>query len=156
MDLGCGSGLLAAHVCEFNDVLAGVDLPAKMLGRAAHRGNYDELVKADVHEFLTSGNTRFDVMVALDVLIYVGETHSLLKVAAARCDPAALIIFSTETFDGEGFTLLPSGRYAHADSYVDACAMRHRFKIKQRPQTIIRTEQGQPVAGSLHVLVKSH
>ncbi len=94
-------------------------------------------------------------MVALDVLIYVGETDSLLKAAAARCDPAAVIILSTETFDGEGFTLLPSGRYAHADSYVDACAMRYGFKIKQRQQTIIRTEQGQPVDGSLHVLVKS-
>ena len=85
-------------------------------------------MKADVHEFLTSGNTRFDVMVALDVLIYVGETDSLLKAAAARCDLAALIILSTETFDGEGFTLLPSGGYAHADSYVDACAMRHGLK----------------------------
>ena len=73
-----------------------------MLGRAAHTGNYDELVKADVHDFLTSGNTCFDVMVALDVLIYVGETDSLLKAAAARCDPAALIILSTETFEGEG------------------------------------------------------
>lgn len=155
LDLGCGTGLLAAHVRDFTDVLVGVDLSAKMLGRAAHTGNYDELVKADVHDFLTSGNTCFDVMVALDVLIYVGETDSLLKAAAARCDPAALIILSTETFEGEGFTLLPSGRYAHADSYVDTCAMRHGFEIKQRQQTIIRTEQGQPVAGSLHVLVKS-
>lgn len=131
MDLGCGTELLGPHVRDFPDVLVGVDLSTKMLGRAAHTGNYDELVKADVHDFLTSGKTRFDVMVALDILIYVGETNSLLKTAAARCDPATLIILSTENFDGSGYTLLPGGRYAHSDSYVDACAMRRGFEIKQ-------------------------
>ena len=156
LDLGCGTGLLGKHVRGFVDVLVGVDLSSKMLERATATGHYDKLVKAEAHEFLVTSETGFDVIVALDVLIYVGEMESLLAAAAGCCALGSHIVLSTESLDGNGFALLPSGRYAHADSYVDSCAARHGFSIERRDRTIIRTEQGTPVSGTLHVLTRSH
>ena len=156
LDLGCGTGLLGRHVRDFADVLVGVDLSSKMLERAAATGHYDELIKAEAHEFLTSCKTGFDVIVALDVLIYIGEMESLLAAAAGCCTAGSHIVLSTESLDGTGFALMPSGRYSHADSYVDSCAAGHDFTIERRDRTIIRTEQGKPVSGTLHVLRRSH
>lgn len=156
LDLGCGTGLLGPHVRDIADYLVGVDLSSKMLQRAAETGCYDKLVKADVHDFLASCKGDFDVIVALDVLIYVGEIDSLLAAAATCCASETLMVLSTEGLPSGDFALQPTGRYAHSDEYVDKCAARHGFSLQRREQKTLRIEQGQPVEGSVHVLCRLH
>lgn len=153
LDLGCGTGLLAPHIRPLTDMLTGLDLSAKMLNHARKTNLYDQLVKADAHEFLTACDVKFDLVLALDVLIYVGDVEALFEGLACVCMPGARIILSTETTAGEGFTLQQTGRYAHADSYLAACANRYGLHVEHHQPAIIRVERGQPVAGSIHSLM---
>ncbi len=59
LDAGCGTGLCATHLARRADRLDGVDLSEKMLRRAAERELYDQLVKAELTEYLLRprGNT---------------------------------------------------------------------------------------------------
>ena len=153
LDLGCGTGLLAPHIRPLTDMLVGVDLSAKMIDHARRTKLYDQLVKTDAHEFLTACDMEFDLVLALDVLIYVGDVEELFEGLTGVCLPGARVILSTETFAGEGFALQQTGRYAHADSYLAACATQYGFIVEHHQPTDIRVERGQPVAGSIHSLV---
>src|SRR5690606_29734993 len=73
LDLGCGTGLTGAAFRAVAGRLVGVDLSPRMLGYAQQRGVYDELQQCDLVEFLQSTDERFDLIVAADVLIYLGD-----------------------------------------------------------------------------------
>jgi predicted TPR repeat methyltransferase len=64
--------------------------------------------------------------------------------------PGGLLVFSTEAFQGEGFRLQTSGRFAHAAGYVRQTAGA-AFEERSRVDTTIRTEGVRHVAGELFV-----
>lgn len=114
-DLGCGTGLMGELLRPHIRLrLAGADLSAGMLKRAHERGCYDELHCAELVEYLTasacqssssgkasagggaSGSGLFDLLVAADVLVYVGDLQPFLTAAHAATANGALLAFSTE------------------------------------------------------------
>ena len=123
LDLGCGTGLLAPLVREkVRGPLVGVDLSPKMLARCRARGLYDALHLADAAEWLRAGPPGvFAQMFAADVLIYVGDARPLLAAAAHGLAAGGSLLLSVEALEeeaGEGFRLMPSGRYAHTDLHI--------------------------------------
>lgn len=116
-DLGCGTGLCGPLLKPWARSLAGCDLSAGMLERAAPRRVYDELLKAELVQFLAERPAAFDVLVSADTLIYIGELAPMFAAAHAALRPGGTLVFTLEALDdadAADFRLTESGRYAHA------------------------------------------
>jgi predicted TPR repeat methyltransferase len=119
LDAGCGTGLCGPHLVKYVRRLVGVDLSAQMLERARLRGCYDELVKADLVDFLRGHPESFDVIVAADTLIYFGALNEFCALAhGALCAEGLLVVTIELVVDGaqdrSGFHLNVHGRYPSA------------------------------------------
>ncbi len=155
LDLGCGTGLAAPSLGAFGGAITGVDLSARMLERAAARGLYADLVKAEARHYLETCDREWDLVVAADVLIYFGAMEALFTAVAACLAPGGLFAFSVETLadDAGDFKVRPSGRFAHAPAYIARLAA--DFEIVGWERATVRLEVQKPVAGLFVVLQKS-
>lgn len=155
LDLGCGTGLCAPLLAPHCDALDGVDLSAVMLERARERGLYRTLVQTDIGAFLAGSSQRLDLVVAADVMIYVGDLAQVFREVARLLDPGGLFAMTIETpTNADELQLLPSLRYAHAQSYVERLAMDCGLAVKEVVAAPIRSEQGRPVQGRYVYLVR--
>lgn len=151
LDLGCGTGLAATELQPFGPTLIGVDLSAGMLAEAAKRGGYSELVKAEAVTYLETVANRFDLIFAADSLIYMGDLGPLLRAVAGAMVPGGLFALSIEVAPGPGFTLQPSGRFAHSLDYIKATAT--DFDLLEFMESNLRLEAGRRVSG-LYIVMK--
>jgi predicted TPR repeat methyltransferase len=153
-DLGCGTGLMGPHLAGA-DELVGIDLSPRMLDQARKKNLYTRLVAADLIEFLDAESASFDLLVAADVLIYMGTLDALFKAALARASPGALFAFSTETTSEGDWQLRRSGRYAHAPGFVRRCAEDAGWSVLVQEPAQVRLESQAPVAGHIHLLSRA-
>ena len=153
LDLGCGTGLCGPLVRPRAAVLTGVDVSARMLDKARALGVYDRLAQADIVDFLAVEADRFDLVLAADVFIYVGDLMRVFALLERRMT-RGLFCFSVETLEGEGadLRLLPSLRYAHARPYLVRLATQHSFEVAAAEHAPVREDQGEPVDGLYMVL----
>ncbi|MGE0650884.1 MAG: tetratricopeptide repeat protein [Alphaproteobacteria bacterium] len=149
IDLGCGTGLSGEAFRPFARYLAGVDLSGEMIKRAREKGVYEDLMQDDVIDALGAARDRFNLFVCTDVLIYIGGAADIFAASAAVAAPGALFCVSTEFYEGEGYVLRPTGRYAHADTYMCDVATAKGFVEIARETTVIREEKMRPIEGRL-------
>lgn len=151
IDLGCGTGLCGALLRPYARTLAGVDLSPQMLEQALRRGVYDELVCADIAAALQGRSS--DLLVAADVLVYLGDLQPLLRAARKALRAGGVFAFSVEALDGNGdYVLRSSGRYAHSENYLRALAQAHGFTVDSLAADTLRHDAGNQVAGYIAVL----
>jgi predicted TPR repeat methyltransferase len=151
LDLGCGTGLAAAPLRRFGGRLIGVDLSGNMLAVATDRSIYDALIKSDVMDYLRTTNSTFDLVFAADLLIYFGRLDDLADAIARSLAPGGIFAASIERSNEHDVLLLPSGRFAHSETYFES-AMAGHFDIERKLQTELRIEAGAPVTGVLYVM----
>ena len=151
LDLGCGTGLCAAFLRPYARRLAGVDLSAGMLAKAAERGLYDHLEVADLLGVLGEGCARWDLLVAADTLPYLGDLAGVFDGAAAALRPGGWLAFSTETCDSDSHLLKGNGRFAHGPRYIQRLAA-GRFEIAAHASATLRREAASPVEGDFYLL----
>jgi predicted TPR repeat methyltransferase len=118
IDLGCGTGLSGRGLSEISNNLTGIDISENMISEAKKLHFYDNLVVEDIVEFLDSSHNQYDLFVALDVLIYIGDAELFIKSIIKCCKPNSLVVFSIEVQKEKGYSLLRSSRYAHSDEYI--------------------------------------
>lgn len=120
LDAGCGTGLMGEILRPYASQLIGVDLSSGMLKRARSTQAYDELVCADLEEYLDSVNARFDLIVSSDTFNYFGDLGKLLRVSIAALKPGGILAFSVEQgpLSDDCFRLMPHGRYIHSPHYL--------------------------------------
>jgi predicted TPR repeat methyltransferase len=153
LDVGCGTGLAGVLFKPLAKRLAGVDLSDKMVKQAEKRRIYDDLAVGDLVEYLRAATGRFDVALAVDVLVYIGDLEEVFAATATTVRPGGLFAFSVETSDDvETFALLSSHRYAHGEGYLRTLAEKHGFRVLEATQVVLRSEGGQPVWGHVVVL----
>ncbi|WP_280152188.1 tetratricopeptide repeat protein [Piscinibacter sp. XHJ-5] len=149
LDLGCGTGLCGPLLQPLAGRIDGVDLSGRMLDKARTRGVYDELAQADVVQYLQSTAGRYDLVVAADVFIYIGDLDAVFA-GVHRVMDAGVFCFSVEALDdGRDFALRSSQRYAHSEGYLRALAKRHGFDVAQVLQRTLREDQREPITGLL-------
>jgi len=149
LDLGCGTGLLGPLIRPLARTLIGVDLSANMLQKAAERRVYDELIKAELRQFLESRNGSFDLVIAADVLVYLGDLSGVFAALRGALRGGGWFSFSVEASDGDNFALTPAGRYKHSRGYCEKLASDHGFAVAQIEPRAIRHENGVDVNGYL-------
>jgi predicted TPR repeat methyltransferase len=147
LDLGCGTGLAGPLLREGRSRLVGVDISAGMLGKAAARGVYDELIAAEMVGFLGRTPERFDLVFAADALVYLGDLAPFFAAAARATTPGALVVFNLEATEGEPYRLLPSGRFAHDVRGLSDLASPW-FRLKTLQREILRSEGRDKVEGA--------
>lgn len=158
LDLGCGSGLCGPLLRPVSNQLHGLDISAGMLQKARGLALYDHLFHADALEFLGETSHRYNLVVAADVLIYIGDLAALFALVA-RCLLAggqfAFTLEQLEETGGRDVQLMPTMRYAHSETYVRRMAAQHGFEVKHIENQTLRFEKGLPLPGLFVYLHKS-
>jgi predicted TPR repeat methyltransferase len=151
LDAGCGTGLCGPWLAPYASHLAGVDLSAQMLARAAPRQVYDELIKAELTAYLEASANAFDLIVSADTLCYFGDLATVARAAHAALHEDGVLIFTveeaTDDAGGAGYRINPHGRYSHAAEYVEAVLGGAGFKHVEIEHAALRSEAGLQVAG---------
>jgi predicted TPR repeat methyltransferase len=152
LDVGCGTGLCGPLLRPWARTLVGVDLSPKMLGKARERGGYDELECAELVAYLSGQSQRFDVGVAADVLVYIGDLSKVFAGMRSVLRPGGLFGLSVEAGDGTDFILQPTHRYAHSLGYIRRLAAAHGFAIESAESRVLRKNRDTDVSGHLIVM----
>jgi predicted TPR repeat methyltransferase/uncharacterized coiled-coil protein SlyX len=152
LDLGCGTGLCGPFLRPLAGRLVGVDLSGRMLAKAAERGLYDELVQADIVAHLAGLRADVDLIVAADVLVYLGDLAALFAAVQHALRPGGCFVFTIESQDDADYVLCATRRYAHADAYVQRLAQEHDFNVEALRPCVLRTNNGADVEGRVVTL----
>lgn len=152
-DLGCGTGLAGLAVRDRVDWLGGVDLSAAMIKGARDKNIYDELIVGEMTQALSGLAAPCDLIVAADVLTYVGALEELFSAVREKLAPGGLFAFTLQRHDGEGFVLGAEHRFSHSRVYIENLA--RAFRVLKIAEAVSRREKGADVPGLLAVLQKS-
>jgi predicted TPR repeat methyltransferase len=147
LDLGCGTGLAGAVFQPLAARLDGVDLSPAMIEKARARGIYDDLVVADLETALGTAGAFYDLILAADTVVYLGDLGPVFRGAAARLAPDGYFLFTTEAKDGDGFELGPKRRWRHSDAYLRATAAAAGLSVAGLVAATPRHEANLPVEG---------
>ena len=147
LDLGCGTGLAGKSFRDLARRLDGVDLSPGMIERAHGLGIYENLVVADVETFQKRKGHSYDLILAADVLVYLGDLAAVFRGAASRLKPGGFFLFTLEKQDAPGYALGPKRRYRHSRSYVTEEAARAGFEVMGLLECSPRQDAGVPVEG---------
>jgi predicted TPR repeat methyltransferase len=147
LDLGCGTGLMGEAVKDWALRLDGVDLSPQMIRRARARHIYDELHVADICAWLAEPGRNYDLILAADTIVYMGDLAPLFSGVHSRLVHGGSYLFTAETQEGGGFALGPKRRWRHSESYLRLEAERAGLRLSGLMACVPRTEAGEPVAG---------
>ncbi|AIJ67726.1 class I SAM-dependent DNA methyltransferase [Brucella suis] len=157
LDLGCGTGLSADALDDMAAHKTGVDISENMIEVAYEKGDYDALFVGEAVRFLESTEEEnWDLIVATDVLPYMGELERFFAGVAEHLNSGGHFGFSSETLDdnrlaGRAFVVGDYQRFAHAQSYVRAMLDSHGMDCIRCEDITVRSEQGVPVPGHLYI-----
>ena len=151
LDMGCGTGLSGEAFQDLTEKLIGLDLSPKMLEVAGKKGLYDSLHETDICSFLRESRASFDLILAADVFIYIGDLREIFTLVKKRAAAGGIFLFSTELAD-QDFCLKPMGRYGHAESYIRELAHENGLSVLKVTASNIRKEKEEWIAGNLYML----
>jgi len=154
IDLGCGTGLTGKELRDISNNLTGIDLSSNMVAKAMEQDVYDRLFEGDIVDILSSSKETYDLFIALDVFIYIGELIKMFKTVRQCCNKNALFIFSVETQTEDGYSLLKSARYAHSDGYILNTAS-DGFKLIESQEVKLRKEKEGWIDGKIFIMQAS-
>lgn len=152
LDAGCGTGLCGDFLRPYAGQLSGVDLSAGMLTKASGRKLYDELIKAELTQFMEQKSAAYDLIVSADTLCYFGSLEAVFLAAAKALKPVGLLAFTLEDTGAEqGVVLAQTGRYAHKSDYVKKSLSAAGLQVQRFESVVLRSEGKEPVNGHLVV-----
>lgn len=155
MDLGCGTGLSGQVFHDLADYLAGIDISKKMLEKASSKDIYDDLLVGDICEQLLQLPEPYDLFIATDVFIYIGNLGPIFRTVSSKANPGAYFVFSIESEQEKDFILRSSGRYAHSGEYIKKVAADNNFTVIAQEKAGIRKEKDAWIPGEIYLLQKN-
>jgi predicted TPR repeat methyltransferase len=157
IDLGCGTGLLAADLGAMAERVSGVDLSARMIAKARATGHYHRLVVAEMVAFLAAEPAGgADLLVALDAAVYLGDLSPFFVAAAGAAARGALLAFTLQRLDPPTarWRLAEDLRYWHAPPYVSEALAAAGWRVAIAREVSTRKDRGEPVPGLLVVAAR--
>jgi len=154
IDLGCGTGLTGKELRDISKNITGIDLSSNMVAKTRELDVYDRLIVGDIVDILSSSKEKYDLFIALDVLVYIGELTKIFKTVRNCCNKNALFICSTESQLDDGYSLLKTGRYSHSESYILKTAS-DGFKLIDSQEVNLRKEKEGWIDGKIFILQAS-
>lgn len=155
LDLGCGTGLCGEFIKPFAKTVTGVDLSENMLEMAREKNIYDILHCGDFNSFLTNKTAAYDLIVAGDALVYLGNIETLFQMIQQALRNNGYFIFNTEISESEDYKMNQSGRFSHHKKYIETLSKKNNLSVKYYEKVITRMQNNEPVYGHLYVLQRN-
>jgi predicted TPR repeat methyltransferase len=153
LDLGCGTGLAGAAFRDCADLFEGVDLSVGMIAEARAKCIYDVLYVGDVLDHLRSLPDRtFDLVLAADLLVYIGDVAPLFTEIARILARDGLFAFSAESHGGGGYVIGSEMRYAHSQTYLHETVRQVDLSPRLLNPGTTRRNKGAVVPGLIGVI----
>jgi predicted TPR repeat methyltransferase len=149
LDTGCGTGLAGAAVRDLASHLAGFDIAPRMVEKARARGIYDTLWVGELVDSLLARPDAFDLILAADVLVYVGDLAPVMAAVATSLAGGGHFAFTCERGEGDGFLLHEGRRFAHGEAHIRKAVATAGMTLNHLVPFSARTDRGQPVPGWL-------
>ncbi|MBL8310381.1 MAG: tetratricopeptide repeat protein [Burkholderiales bacterium] len=150
LDLGCGTGLLGASLGAIDGHFVGVDLSMPMIDEAKKHKAYTRFHHVNLLDALDATDANeFEVIVAADVMIYVGALETPLRDAFKVLKPGGWLFFSCERApeDGPDLVVEKSLRYSHKESHVRRLLAEDGYVEVAIEDVDLRTEGGVAIPG---------
>lgn len=155
LDLGCGTGICGE---KFNGIcthITGVDLSEKMIEKAREKNVYNKLHTVDIYDFINNSSLKYDLVIAADVFIYIGNIREIVKTIYSQQEDYGYFLFSIEkSSNHENFHLRSTGRYSHSVNYIQTILNDTSYNIIKSLPTIIRNEKGIDIDGIVYLCQK--
>jgi predicted TPR repeat methyltransferase len=123
-----------------------------MIEKARGRGIYDTLTVGDIESALAAPGPSYDLILAADTLVYLGDLAPVFRGARRRLAEDGYFLFTVEAAD-DGFALGPKRRWRHSDAYLRAAAAAAGFTVAGLVAAAPRREANLPVSGFAVALV---
>jgi predicted TPR repeat methyltransferase len=127
--------------------LDGIDLSPRMVEQARARGVYDRLLVADLETVLAEEGQSYDLILAADTLVYIGNLGAVFRGACRRLKPGGFLLATFEKMDDPGYELGPKRRYRHSEDYLRGEAVRAGLDTMGLLRCMPRTDARRPVNG---------
>jgi predicted TPR repeat methyltransferase len=154
LDLGCGTGLTGEVFADISRVIDGVDLSPAMIEKARARGLYRHLAVADIETCLYDGGPDYDLILAADTFVYLGDLSATFSGIAQRLKPAGFFLFTTELSPGPDIELGTKRRWRHSEDYLRRVAARVGLDVAGLLACSPRTEANVPIEGLAVALIR--
>jgi len=159
LDLGCGTGLVGdALTAAQVPVIDGIDLSPRMIEETRKKGRYRSLHVDDIVQAMDRPEVRsagYDLLVAADVFIYVGDLQAVFARAREVLPHGGLFAFSLEHGEADGFAIQASSRYAHGEGYTAGLAGQAGFVLATKRHVALRQESKVDIAGRIEIWRRS-
>ena len=152
LDLGCGTGLVGQKIRTFSKNIDGIDISQKMLSLAKKKKVYDNLIKDNILNFLSTSILKYDYYLSADVFIYIGDLTDVFSLIKNKSKRGGNLVFSTEHYDGEGYFLEQSGRYSHSKKYIEQLCNKFKFELINFKSHVLRKNKNKNINGGLYFL----
>lgn len=119
LELGCGTGALAARLPPGVTHLAGIDQSPEMLAKARARGEYDDLMEGDMVAVMATLTGPVDTVIAACVLYHIADLAPVFAQVARLLGPGGVFTLSTDPVHDQcdiGETV--PGEYCHSRAYL--------------------------------------
>ena len=153
VDIGCGTGLSGIEFKKFSKHILGIDLSSNMLKKAKKTNVYNQLILGEAEKVLQSQNKKFNLFIATDVFIYMGDLSSLFFTIKTKSTKNSVFLFCTEHYDQSGYFLNKSGRYAHSEGYINELCKINKFKILLFKTQKLRKKNTKWLIGGYYVVL---
>ncbi len=147
LDLGCGTGLGAQQFTERTTRMTGIDLAPGMIEIARAKNIYDDLQVSGIENFLDQTKDFYDLILAADVFVYIGDLKKIFKQISSRLVNYGLFAFSIQSLSNGSWKLGDDHRYAHSKTYIEECAKSAGLEILVCKNTTLRQDAGKPIEG---------
>jgi len=153
LDLGCGTGLMGVAIRDLTAKLSGVDLSASMIGEAKRKNIYDALLQDDVVAVLHDKQNTYDLILAADVFVYLGDLSAVMHAAHTALMPGGVLAFTLQATTETDYRLGADQRFSHSADYVKK--MMAGFRVLSISPGSFRRERNADVPGLLVLAEKS-
>jgi 2-polyprenyl-6-hydroxyphenyl methylase/3-demethylubiquinone-9 3-methyltransferase len=138
LDIGCGGGLLSEPMARLGATVTGVDASARNIAVAGlHAGKQalDIDYRHGTAEALARGDTRFDIVLALEIVEHVADVELFLTSISRLVKPGGLLFLSTLNRTAKAWALAIAGA-----EYVLGWLPRgtHDWKKFLKPSEVVR------------------
>jgi predicted TPR repeat methyltransferase len=147
LDLGCGTGLAAEAFKDVARRIDGVDLSPAMIAKARERGLYAALETADLETALNRKGPAYDLILAADTLVYLGDLEPVFRGAAHRLKASGFFLFTVEAAAEKDYELGEKRRFRHSAAYLRKLAKIAGLEIMGLLECSPRMDSGYPVEG---------
>ncbi len=155
LDLGCGTGLIGKTIVDIFPNLVGVDISANMIEETRKKEIYTTLHINDIHDFLLKNVQEFDLIIAADVFIYIGDLETVFSSVRKCLNANGYFIFTIELFteiNKENYQLAKSGRFSHSMKYIESLCKDIGFEVIDKEEIILRQENKIGQKGAIFTL----